>query len=141
MARLAAAKGVLHAAAVLTKRRAAAVGAETVPEKLHWTLMAFRSLRAGTAGRFYLRKAAAAFPELAHWLPGGNSAGDYHKLGDMVADLTARSLSTDILESIADEGPPSSKGRTKLSKLHCSRSFTPSRRRGGPSGGESSLLR
>ncbi len=44
MARLAAAKGGLHAAAVLTKRRAAAVGAETVPEKLHWALLAFRGL-------------------------------------------------------------------------------------------------
>ena len=36
----------------------------------------------------------------------------------MVADLAAKSLNTDILEAIADEGPPSSKGRTKLSKLH-----------------------
>jgi hypothetical protein len=118
MARLSIAKEVLHAAAIAVKKKAEEVGATTIPEKLHWALLAFRGLRMGDAGRFHLRRAAGAFPDLASWLPGGTSADDPHKLGDLVADLAAKTLNTDILETMTDEGPPSSKGRTKLSKLH-----------------------
>jgi endonuclease/exonuclease/phosphatase family metal-dependent hydrolase len=118
MARLAVAKEVLHAAATITKAKAGEIGFESTPERLHWALSAFRGIRAGAAGLPHLRRAAAAFPDLIPWLPGGINAGDLHKLGDMVADLAAKSLNTDILEAIADEGPPSTKGRTRLSKMH-----------------------
>jgi endonuclease/exonuclease/phosphatase family metal-dependent hydrolase len=118
LVRLETAKGVLHAAAIITKQKAAEVGASTISEKLHWALLAFRGLRMGAAGLFHLRRAAAAFRDLSPWLPGGAEAGALHKLGDMVADLAAKSLNTDILEAIADEGPPSTKGRTRLSRLH-----------------------
>jgi hypothetical protein len=118
MERLAVAKEVLHAAAILTKAKAGEVGAESTPERLHWALAAFRGLRAGAAGVPHLRRAAAAFPDLVSWLPGGIDADNFHKLGDLVADLAAKSLNTDILESIADEGPPSTKGRTRLSRMH-----------------------
>jgi hypothetical protein len=71
LARLTIAKEVIHAAAIIAKKKAAEVGAESVPEKLHWALMAFRGLRAGEAGRFHLRQAAAAFPDL---IPGSLGA-------------------------------------------------------------------
>ena len=118
MARLDIAKDVLHGAAILTKRRAAEVGAETVPEKLHWSLLAFRGLRLGKGGAHLVRRAAAAFVGLAAWLPGGPDHNDPHKLGDLVANLAAESINIEILDTIADGGPPGSKGRTKLSKLH-----------------------
>jgi hypothetical protein len=118
MARLDIAKEVLHGAAVLVKRRAAEVGAETVPEKLHWALLAFRGLRAGGEGLLHLRRAAGAFSDLLPWLPGGSANGDSQLLGDLVADLAAKSLNLDIFEASTDDGPLSCKGRAKMAKLH-----------------------
>ena len=70
MARLDIAKDVLHGAAILTKRRAAEVGAETVPEKLHWSLLAFLGLRLGKGGA---SSDALPLPSLA-WLLGSREA-------------------------------------------------------------------
>ncbi len=118
MGRLAIAKEVLHGAAMLTKRRAAAVGAETVPERLHWAFFAFRGHRQGRPGVALVRKAASAFPTLARWLPAGSDYDNPQLLGDLVANLAAESLNTEILEMISEGGPPAAKGSAKLSKLH-----------------------
>jgi endonuclease/exonuclease/phosphatase family metal-dependent hydrolase len=118
MERLAVAKEVLHGAAILTKSRASKVGAETVPERLHWALLAFRGLRSGRPGWPLARKAAAAYPHLCQWLPEGPEFENTHLLGDLVASLAADSLNTEILEMISAGGPPGDKGNAKLSKLH-----------------------
>ncbi len=97
MARLAVAKEVLHGAAYLTKKRAAEVGAETIPEKLHWAMLAFRGLRLGLPGVHLVRRSAAAFPVLRPWCPEGADHHDSHKLGDLIANLAAESINTDIL--------------------------------------------
>ncbi len=104
MGRLAIAKEVLHGAAMLTKRRAAAVGAETVPERLHWALLAFRGHRQGRPGVALVRKAASAFSTLARWLPAGSDYDNPQLLGDLVANLAAESLNTEILEMIRKAG-------------------------------------
>jgi hypothetical protein len=79
--------------------------------------LAFRGLRLGPRGSHLVRRSAAAFPALLAWCPEGADHLDNHKLGDLVANLAAESLNTDILETI-HEGAPGSKAKNKLSKLH-----------------------
>ena len=63
-------------------------------------------------------RAAGAFSDLLTWIPGGTANGDSQLLGDLVADLAAKSLNLDIFEALTDDGPPCCKGRAKMAKLH-----------------------
>jgi hypothetical protein len=85
---------------------------------MHWALLAFRGLRLGCHGVHLVRRSAAAFPALRHWCPEGVDHRNTHKLGDLIANLAAESLNTDILETMAENAQPGSKSRNRLSKLH-----------------------
>jgi len=118
MARLGMAKSILHSAAVVTKRLAAAIGANTTPEKLHWALLAYRGARQGLAGDKLLRRAAAAYDLLRDWLQGGPQAGNLESLAKVVADLSARHFDEEIV-AVQTEGELSRpKVRSRLSQLH-----------------------
>ena len=118
MARLEMAKSILHSAAVVTKRLAAAIGANTTAEKLHWALFAYRGVRQGHAGDKLLRRAAAAYALLQDWLPDGTRAGDLAALAKVVADLSARHFDEEIVEVQAGNDASRPKVRTRLSQLH-----------------------
>ncbi len=89
LARLEMAKSILHSAAVITKRKAAAIGANSTAEKLHWALLGYRGFRQGLAGAKLLRRAAAAFILLKDLLPGGRLENDMEGIAKLVADLSA----------------------------------------------------
>ena len=118
MVKMQLAKGILHAAAVATKKQAGLVGASTVPEKLHWAMLAFRGRRLGEAGAHLCRRAVAAFPALRPLLPDSNDAGDHHLLSDLIADLAAKSINIDITEVQGDTGQPGSRAKAKVAQLH-----------------------
>jgi endonuclease/exonuclease/phosphatase family metal-dependent hydrolase len=118
MERLGMAKSILHSAAVLTKRLAAAIGAENTAEKLHWALLAYRGARQGRDGDGLVHRSAAAFPLLRDWLPNGKHSGNIEPLAKLIADLSTKHFDEEIAEVEADLNTPRPKIRTRLSQLH-----------------------
>jgi hypothetical protein len=118
MARLGMAKSILHSAAVVTKRLAAAIGANSTPEKLHWALLAYRGARQGIAGDKLLRRAADAYALLRDWLQDGPQAGNLDSLAKVVADLSARHFDEEIVAVQAGGELSRPKVRSRLSQLH-----------------------
>jgi hypothetical protein len=117
MDRLGMAKSILHSAAVVTKRLAAATGAHSTAEKLHWALLAYRGARQGYTGVKLLRRAAAAYAPLQEWLPEGIRSGDLEALAKVVADLSARHFDEEIVEVQSGGGLSRPKVRSRLSQL------------------------
>jgi hypothetical protein len=118
MERLEMAKSILHSAAVVTKRLAAEIGANTTAERLHWTLLAYRGFRQGPSGAALLHRAAAAYPRLKDWLPGVTGAGSMEGIAKLVADLSATHLDEEIVATKEGGELSRPKVRTRLSKLH-----------------------
>jgi exonuclease III len=118
MERLTLAKDILHSAAVLTKRKAAEIGANTTAEKLHWSLLAYRGVRRGADGDSLVHRSAAAFPVLGDWLPSGSRRGDTVHLAKLIAELSANHFDEEIAEVEADAQLPRPKVRARLSQLH-----------------------
>ena len=118
MARLEMAKSILHSAAVITKRLAASIGANSTAEQLHWALLAYRGFRQGLAGASLLRRAAAAYTVLKDWLPGGPGADDMAGLAKLVADLSAKHFDEEIVETKVGGELSRPKVRSRLAQLH-----------------------
>jgi exonuclease III len=118
MERLGLAKSILHSAAVITKRKAAEIGAASTAEKLHWSLLAYRGARQGHDGERLVRRSAAAFPLLKDWLPNGKHSGNIEPLAKLIADLSAAHYDEEIAEVESDENTPRPKIRSRLTQLH-----------------------
>jgi hypothetical protein len=112
------AKSILHSAAVITKHKAATIGADSTAEKLHWSLLAYRGARQGHVGDRLVRRSAAAYPLLQDWLPNGKHSGNIEPLAKLIADLSAKHFDEEIAEVEADSNTPRPKVRSRLSQLH-----------------------